>query len=44
MNINFVNLLKNNLSKNIPLRKKILITGCSGFIGIHLLQALTILN
>ena len=44
MNINFVNLLKKNLSRNIPLRKKILITGCSGFIGIHLLQALTTLN
>ncbi len=44
MKINFENLIKNNLIKNIPVKKKILITGCSGFIGNYLLQALSFLN
>tara|TARA_B100001027_G_C16258647_1_gene328249 strand:- start:289 stop:1299 length:1011 start_codon:yes stop_codon:yes gene_type:complete len=44
MKINFENLIKKNLTKNIPFKKKILITGCSGFIGNYLLQALAYLN
>jgi len=37
----FEKLLKENLLKDIPFKKKILITGCSGFIGDYILQALT---
>ena len=39
--MHFEKLLKENLLKDIPFKKKILITGCSGFIGDYILQALT---
>ena len=44
MKINFEYLIKKNLEKNIPKQKKILITGCSGFIGQYLLESLSFLN
>ena len=44
MKINFENLIKQNLEKNIPKQKKILITGCSGFIGQYILEALSVVN
>ena len=39
--MNFEKLIKKNLIKNIPSKKKILITGCSGFIGHYILLALS---
>ncbi len=41
MKINFELLIKQNLDKDIPTKKKILITGCSGFIGQYILEALS---
>ena len=42
--MNFEKLIKKYLIKNIPIKKKILITGCSGFIGQYILSALSLLN
>lgn len=44
MIVNFQKLIEENLKKNIPYKKKILVTGCSGFIGHYILQALSYLN
>ena len=41
MNLYFDRLIERNLLKDVPYNKKILITGCSGFIGDYILQALT---
>ena len=42
--MNFEELIRKNLIKDIPLKKKILITGCSGFIGQYILTALSFFN
>ena len=44
MKINFEKLVDENLLKNIPRKKKILITGCSGFIGHYIIKALSFSN
>ncbi len=42
--MNFEKLVIKFLKKNIPFNKKILITGCSGFIGQYILEALSYFN